>query len=461
MVWSLGRLFGTDGVRGVVNKGLTIETALKLGMAIGSWLGPGARVLIGRDVRAGGDAIMHAVIAGLEATGATVYIAGYTPTPALQYAVRKHGFDAGVMVTASHNPPEYNGIKVIASDGIEVPREAEKEIEDIFFSEKWRLASWKSLVHDAKPWPGVVEEYVNAIVSMIDADIIKRRGYRVLVDAANSVGALATPHVLQRLGVKVYTLNGDLNPLFPGREPEPTPETLREAAKTVQSLNLDLGIGHDGDADRAIIVDEKGEVWWGDRSGTLLAAYVAENHPELPRRVFTGVSSSILVEEYLSKFNIEVRWTPVGSVVISRTLVKEGGIAGFEENGGYMHPLHQPVRDGAMTAALFLEMMAREKARASELFSRLPRYYPVKTKVPMDRSTALKVLEEVKKRYAGYRMVTIDGVKVFGDGWWFLVRPSGTEPVLRIMVEARDRGTAERIANELKQLALEVAREKR
>ncbi len=457
----LGRLFGTDGVRGVVNKGLTVETALKLGLAIGSWLGPGARVLVGRDVRAGGDAIMHAVVAGLEASGARVYIAGLAPTPALQYAVRRHGFDAGVMVTASHNPPEYNGVKVIAADGIEVPREAEREIEEIFFSERWRLASWRSLVHDAQPWPGVVDEYVDAVASMIDEEVVRRRGYRVVVDAANSVGALATPRVLQRLGVKVYTMNGDLNPLFPGREPEPTPETLRETSMVVRSLGADLGVGHDGDADRAIIIDERGEVWWGDRSGALLAAYVSEQHPELPKRVFTGVSSSILVEEYLSRFNIEVRWTPVGSVVISRMLVKEGGVAGFEENGGYMHPLHQPVRDGAMTTALFLEMMAREGVKASELFARLPRYYPVKTKIPMDRSTALQVLEEVKKRYSGYRMVTIDGVKVFGDGWWFLVRPSGTEPVLRIMVEARSREEAQRIAEELKKLVLEIAASRR
>ncbi len=439
---------------------MTVDLALRLAMAIGTWFGPGARILVGRDVRAGGDALTHAVIAGLEATGCKVYNAGLVPTPALQYAVRRHGFDGGVMVTASHNPPEYNGVKVIAGDGVEVPREAEREIEEIFFEGRWRLASWRSLIHDAQPWPGVIDDYVDAIVSMVDVDAIRRRGFRVVVDPANSVGALATPRVLQRLGVRVYTVNGDLNPLFPGREPEPTPETLAETRRIVRELGADLGVGHDGDADRAIIVDERGEAWWGDRTGALLAAHVAEKYPELPRRVYTGVSSSILVEEYLSRFNIEVRWTPVGSVVISRILMREGGVAGFEENGGYMHPVHQPVRDGAMTAALFLELMATEKTRASELFARLPRYYAVKTKIPMPREKALQVVEEVKKRYAGHRMVTIDGVKVIGDGWWFLVRPSGTEPVLRIMVEARSPEEAERLADELRRLAEEVAKSK-
>ncbi len=389
-----------------------------------------------------------------------MYIAGLVPTPALQYAVRRHGFDGGVMVTASHNPPEYNGVKVIAGDGVEVPREAEREIEEIFFEGRWRLASWRSLIHEAQPWPGVLDDYVDAIASMVDGDVIRRRGFRVVVDPANSVGALATPRLLQRLGVKVYTVNGDLNPLFPGREPEPTPETLRETRRIVRELGADLGVGHDGDADRAIIIDERGEAWWGDRAGALLAAHVAEKYPELPRRVYTGVSSSILVEEYLSRFNIEVRWTPVGSVVISRILMREGGVAGFEENGGYMHPIHQPVRDGAMTTALFLELMAVEKTRASELYARLPRYYAVKTKVPMPRDKALQAVEEVKKRYSGYRMVTIDGVKVIGDGWWFLVRPSGTEPVLRIMVEARTPEEAERLAEELRRLAEEVAKSK-
>jgi phosphomannomutase/phosphoglucomutase len=160
------------------------------------------------------------------------------------------------MVTASHNPPQYNGVKVIAADGVEVPREAEREIEEIFFSQRWRLSSWKSLVYDARPWPDVIDEYVDAIVSAVDAEKIRSRGYRVVVDAANSVGALATPRVLQKLGVKVYTVNGDLNPLFPGREPEPTPETLRETRRIVREIGADLGVGHDGDADRAIIIDD-------------------------------------------------------------------------------------------------------------------------------------------------------------------------------------------------------------
>jgi phosphomannomutase/phosphoglucomutase len=451
----VARLFGTDGVRGLVNEQLTPEMALRLGAAIATYFGEGSRILVGRDVRAGGDMLVSAVVAGLLSAGARVYYAGYAPTPAIQYAVRAEGYDGGVIVTASHNPPEYNGVKVVGPTGIEVERDAERRIEEIYFEQRFRRVPWTLLLHDVRRDDAVVDLYVKAVVDSVDSEAIRRRGFKVVVDCANSVTALTTPYVLRSLGVRVVSVNCHLDPLFPGREPEPTPATLAETARIVRELGADLGVGHDGDGDRAILIDERGTVWWGDRSGTLLAAYAAEKMKDAPRRVYTAVSSSTLVEEYLRSYGIEVRWTPVGAVNISYALLREGGVAGFEENGGYIHPPHQLVRDGAMKVALFLEMMVRENARASQLFARLPAYYAVKTKIPMSRELAVKAVEEVKRMFEGYRMVTIDGVKVFGEGWWVLVRPSGTEPVLRIMVEARTPEEAKRLAD---QVSREVAR---
>ncbi|MEB3799506.1 MAG: phosphoglucosamine mutase [Desulfurococcales archaeon] len=436
----MGKLFGTDGVRGVVNKELTPEKALKIGMALGAYLNPGSRVLMGRDVRAGGDMLFHAVAAGLQSQGVKVYYAGYIPTPGLQYILKTHSeYDAGVMITASHNPPQYNGIKVISSNGVEVSRETERELEEIYFTQRFRAPDWSKLTWDVKMHDGAIEEYVEGIASKVDNSIIEERGFKVVVDPANSVGGLVTPLLLRKLGVRVYTINGHLDPLFPGREPEPTVDSLKDLSRIVRELDADLGVGHDGDADRAILVDEKGSVWWGDRSGSLIAGYVAEKHPDLPRRVYTGVSSSILVEEYLGSKGIEVKWTPVGSVIISHMILESGGaLAGFEENGGYMHPPHQIVRDGAMKTALFLEYMAETRMKPSELFDMLPKYYPIKTKIPMERSKAILVVEKLKEKYMGkYKIVDIDGLKVFGEDYWFLVRPSGTEPVLRIMLEAK------------------------
>ena len=452
----MGRLFGTDGVRGVTGETLTPELALRLGRAIGAYFGRGARILVGRDVRAGGAMIREALVSGLLAEGVKVYDAGMLPTPALQYNIPRLGFDGGVMITASHNPPEYNGVKVIAADGIEIPREDEGIIEEYYFKGHASRLPWRSYTYDPLMVADALERYVDGVVSMVDADKVRRASLRAVVDCANSVGSLATPKVLDRLGVRVLTLNCNLDPNFPGREPEPTVDSLSLTAKVVPLSNADFGVGHDGDADRAIVITDKGEVIWGDRSGTLLAEFAGELYRELPRRVYTGVSSSMLVEEYLKPRGIEVVWTPVGSVIISRMIQRDGGaIAGFEENGGYMHVPHQIVRDGAMKAALIAYLLAERREPLSRLVDRLPRYYPIKTKIPMSRDQASCALRAVSEAFSEYRQITIDGVKIVGDGFWVLVRPSGTEPVLRIMLEAKTRGDAESLLSKVKSIISE------
>lgn len=449
----MGRLFGTDGVRGVVGETLTPELALRLGRAIGAYFGPGSRVLVGRDVRAGGEAILNALAAGLAFEGVKVFKAGLLPTPTLQYAIPRGGFDGGVMVTASHNPPEYNGVKVIAADGVEIPREDERVIEEYYFKGVGgRPVTWRDLVEDSKIHVTAIEDHIKGIMEQVDVDKIKRYRFRVVIDCANSVGSLVTPILVRRLGARPITLNCNLDPEFSGREPEPTVETLKVAAGLVKLAGASLGIGHDGDADRAILITDQGEVLWGDRTGTLLTAFASEVWPELPRRTYTGVSSSILVEDYLKPRGIDVVWTPVGSVTISRRILRDGGaISGFEENGGYMHTPHQVVRDGPMKTALALYMLAERGKSMSELARELPQYYPIKTKIRASREEALCAVEAVKRLYSGLRRIEIDGVKVFGEDFWVLVRPSGTEPVVRIMLEARSPERATQILNEVKQ----------
>ncbi len=449
----LGKLFGTDGVRGVVGFDLTPEFALRLGRAIGGFFGRGSRVLVGRDVRAGGDIVAGALVAGLLSEGVKVYYAGLTPTPAIQYVVKNEFYDGGVMITASHNPPEYNGVKVIAGDGIEVPREDEVKIEELYFKGHGSSLEWRSLAEPPEGVTGVVEKYVKAIVDQVDVDSIAKRGFKVVVDCANSVAALTTPLLLRKLNVRVVSINCHLDPLFPGREPEPRPDTLVDAATLVVSSRADLGVGHDGDGDRAILIDDMGKIHWGDRSGALLAAYASTKWKSFPRRVYTGVSSSVVVEDYLKPYGVEVVWTPVGSVTIARMMKSEGGaIAGFEENGGYMHVPHQYVRDGAMKLALFLEVMSSYGVKSSSLFSKLPEYHTIKTKVKASREEALCAIELLKERFSGFRMVTIDGVKVFGGDFWVLVRPSGTEPVIRIMGEASRKERIEEVVAEVKNI---------
>ncbi len=450
----MGKLFGTDGVRGVINKDMTPELAMRLGKAIGTYFGKGSKVLMGRDVRSGGDMLMRAVASGLLSVGVKVYDGGLAPTPALQYATKTLGYDGAVIITASHNPPEYNGIKVVFRDGIEIPRSEEEKIEDIFFENKFNTIDWSEAYNEVKKEDRVIETYVQGILSHVDVEKVRKKGYRVLIDPANSVGALTSPLIAKALGAKVYTLNGHLDPQFPARVPEPTFESLTETSKVVKSLGVDLAVAHDGDADRAIFIDEKGEIHWGDRSGTLLSYWASVKNPGLPKRVFTAVSSSSLVEEYLSKYGIDVIWMKVGSVDIARRLYEEKGVAGFEENGGFIYPPHQYVRDGAMSLALMMELMANENAKLSELFNRLPKYYLVKTKVPL-KGDVNAIYENVEKVFgsSAKKVIKIDGVKLIFDDYWILVRKSGTEPIIRIFVEAKDVEKANRIASEVIKVA--------
>lgn len=451
----MGKLFGTDGVRGIVNIELTPELALKIGLAAGTFFGEGSRILIGRDVRRGGEMLSRAVIAGLLSTGVKVYDAGLLPTPTLQFAVKHFGFDGGVMITASHNPPKYNGIKVIGSDGVEISREDEGKIEEILFSERWYRTSRYSLSEEVPKLHGIVDAYVNAIIQHVDIEKIRSKNFRVLIDPANSVGALTTPIVAKKLGCKVYTINSNLDGDFPGREPEPTVETLKETAEVAKVLKVNLAVGHDGDADRAIFIDEKGRIHWGDRSASVICKHLAKKG--LKGKVITAVSSSIMIEDVLKPYGLEVIWMKVGSVDISRRILKEKNVlCGFEENGGFMYPPHIPVRDGAMTLALMLQTMADENKSLSELFDELPKYHVIKTKVPMGRKVALKVVEKVAEYFKGYRLITIDGVKVLMKDAWVLVRPSGTEPILRIMAEARDKRKLNEIVSKVKEIAEKV-----
>ncbi|MEM0377848.1 MAG: phosphoglucosamine mutase [Thermosphaera sp.] len=448
-------LFGTDGIRGVIGD-LTPEFVARVSQAIGSFFKPGSRILVGRDARSGGEAYSRIVTGTLLYFGHKVYDAGLTPTPALQYAVKAFGFDGGVMITASHNPREYNGIKVIGPDGIELDRDKEKELEEIFWEGRFRSIDWRAAYHSVEPYRTVNESYVNAVVGQVDRELISSRGFKILIDPGNSVGALTTPEIAKKLGVEYVVVNGNLDSWFPSRNPEPTPENISETAEIVKSLKLNFGVSHDGDADRSIFIDEKGRIQSGDRTATLLAKYLSVERGERGK-VYTAVSSSMIIEDVMKELGVEVVWLKVGSVDIAHTMKKSGdALCGFEENGGFMYPPHQYVRDGGMTLALVLEMLARYKVSLSELYDSLPYYYSIKTKYRMSRDKALLVIERVKEEFKNEKLLLIDGVKVIARNYWILVRPSGTEPLLRVMLEARTEEDAKSIFERVSKIVMEV-----
>ena len=224
---SQSKLFGTNGIRGTVNKELTPEMAVKAGGAIGTFFGR-KNLLVGHDARTSGPMFSKAVIAGLTAAGCKVFFAGMAPTPALQFAIKNHKMDGGVIITASHNPPEYNGIKVVWSDGIEISHEQENEIENIYFQSKEKLAEWNQLGY-VREIAEINDEYVQAIKKQVDVAKIAKNHFHVVIDGANSVGGLTAPILIRDLGCKISSLNANIDGTFPGRMPEPRPENSRRA----------------------------------------------------------------------------------------------------------------------------------------------------------------------------------------------------------------------------------------
>jgi phosphomannomutase / phosphoglucomutase len=433
------KLFGTNGIRGIVNEELTPEIATKVGISIGTFFKCN-NLLVGCDARTSGPMFAKAVVAGLIATGCNVFFAGMAPTPALQYAVKNHCMGGGVIITASHNPPEYNGIKVIWKDGIEISREQETEIESIFFENKVKFAKWDRLgtttdLHE------IVKEYIEAVKTHVNTSKIAEKHYHVVVDAANSVGGLATPQLLRELGCKVTSINANIDGTFPGRMPEPRPENLQDVASIVKAVGADLAVAFDGDADRSIFIDENGEVYMGDKTFAVIAKYFLIDNPG--SQIVTPVSSSTLIKETVEAYNGEIVLTKVGSVTVSQKMKQVKAKLGGEENGGVFYGPHQSVRDGAMTTALILEIMARTGAKLSELIAEQPQYFIEKGRVECPEDKKMKVLEKLREQVKDANVTTIDGVKIwFEDQSAILVRPSGTEPTYRLYAEAKNKEKA-------------------
>ncbi len=435
------RLFGTNGFRGVVGELLTPQVAVKFGYAVGTHY-HGGRVLVGWDSRTSGEMLSRALISGLLSTGAEVLEVGLTPIPALQkYVKEKEEVDYGVMVTASHNPPEYNGFKVIGPEGIEAHDSVEKAIEEVFVSGEFVLKGWREMI-EVKRAPNVVSFYMDKVLEKVETEVLRSWRMRVVLDPGHGVSTLTVPYLLSELGYDVTTINGELDGTFPLRPPEPRPDNLMALSKTVKALNADLGVAYDGDGDRAIFCDEKGKIWWGDASGITIAKYLAEKGR--CDTVITPVTSTAATESVLNSLGVEVFRTRVGSRNVSYLMKEKGSTWGFEENGGGIYAPHLLARDGGMTTMLFVQVLAEKAMKTSELFMDLPKLHQVKTKIRCETEKRGKLIEELIEKYGDRRIETIDGLKVwFRDDSWALIRPSGTEPIIRIFVESSKKDEAE------------------
>ena len=433
------KLFGTNGIRGLVNVELTPEMAIKVGCAIGTFFGR-KNLLVGYDARTSGSMLSKAVISGLTSTGCHVFFAGMAPTPSLQFAVKNHQMDGAVIITASHNPPEYNGIKVIWNDGIETSHEQEVEIENIYFDNKIIFAEWDKL-GTVQDLPGINDEYLEAIKKHVNLQKIAQKHFHVVVDAANSVGGLTGPQLLRELGCKVTSINANIDGTFPGRMPEPRPENLTDLSATVKAIGADIGVAFDGDADRSIFAGHDGTIYWGDKTFAIVIKQFLAKKPGA--KIVTPVSSSTLIKDTVEAYKGDLIWTKVGSVTVSQKMKELNAQLGGEENGGIFYGPHQAVRDGAMTTALLLDIMAQTGQTLSELVAEQPQYFIEKGKIECPDDKKEPLLKKIYEQVKGENISTIDGVKIwFSDSSAILIRPSGTEPVFRLYAEAKNQEKA-------------------
>ena len=442
MAASQQRLFGTNGVRFVPGVTHDLDFVINLSEAIGTYFGSG-EIMLGQDGRLSSTALANAAVSGLMSSGRDVAEAGLVPTPALQYAVKTMKLRGGVMVTASHNPPKYNGLKVVGPEGAEVARLDEQRIEKIYFDRSQSKADWKT-VGVARNEPSVNRSYIAGVRSRVNPKQISDRKFTVVMDLGNGAQSMTAPYLVESLGCKLVTLNSVVDGNFPGRGPEPTPETLKDLSAAVKSVGADLGVAYDGDGDRAIFSDEEGRILWGDQSGCLIADFVLTKHPGAT--LVTSVASSQAVEAVAKRRGAKVLRTRVGSVDISRALLERNAVFGFEENGGCIYHPHLPARDGGMTTALLLECLAGKGMAFSKALSfAVPRFYQAKTKVEVSHNRVGAAMGAVEKQAKG-EVEKIDGVKVWTDDRsWVLVRPSGTEPVIRIFAESGTQDGADQL----------------
>jgi len=435
----MAKLFGTFGVRGVVNRELNPKLAFDLGSALATHLKGEGKVAVGYDNRTSSEMFEQAIVAGLTAGGCDALRLGLTPTPVLSFAIRHFSCDAGAIITASHNPPEYNGIKFWDAEGAGFERAREREIERIIAKKAWKRASWQEIGSAREA--NALEPYIGAILARVPKF---KRKLKVVVDCANAAGSVVTPRLLRELGCEVTSMNCQLDGTFPGRPLEPIPENLAELAKTVVGCKADLGIAQDGDADRTLVVDERGKVLTGDQVFALVALHCLRDrkHP----RIVTTVATSAVLDDVASKLGGEIVRTRVGEPEIIEEFRKRGGDIGGEENGGIIFPDWLLCREGVMTALKFIELLEREGMSASEINASLPSYSQVKLRAKCPDKLKPKVLKALAKRFTHYKLDRTDGLRVIFDDGWLLLRPSGTEPIFRCFAEARDGKRAEELA---------------
>jgi len=430
---------GVSGIRGVVGPFLTPSLACAFAQAFGTYVGRG-RVVVGRDTRASGEMLQHAVACGLLAAGCDVVDVGILPTPTIQMYAGSSGARGGVAVTASHNPPEYNALKLFNGSGLFFNNYERGELVDLYHQSDFRQARNEEIGKVAVEAKAPVMEHVARVLAQVDSALIRRRRFRVALDAVNGAGSVMSPAFLaETLGCDVTAMSVDPTRPFP-REAEPRPQSLAGLSALVRARSSDIGFAQDPDADRLAVADESGRVLDGD---DMLALVIDSALPRTAGDVVVNLSTSLVIDDVARRHGRRVHRTPVGEANVVEVMQAVGAAIGGEgSSGGIIYPVVHLCRDSFTGMALLLEVMARSGETLSALAARLPRYFRRSGQVPVESRRLGALMPMVEESFPGASVDRSDGIKLLLADGWIHVRPSNTEPFLRIAVEGQ---SAERL----------------
>jgi len=449
------KLFGTSGIRGIVNQDLTLQLALRTGLAIATITKAG-RITIAHDTRTTATTVENAVVAGLLAGGAKVTKLGLLPTPLLAYATRQLKANAGVMITASHNPPQYNGIKLFNKNTMAYLQEQENRIEQIIRKQQFTRQTFRKIGTTNNT--DVEQHYIDTL-----KEIPLRRPWRIVLDSGNGAACQIAPKVFQALGCKVTTINAQPDGHFPSRSPEPDEESLRELCAMVKRLRVDAGFAYDGDGDRMVAITEKGEFAPFDQTLAAFAAYAVKRNRG--GTIITTVEASMAMEKQVQRHGGRVLRTRVGDVAVAEEIKRHNAIFGGEPCGAWIHPQIHHCPDGILSSVLLLEALESEGKPLSAFIGDVPLYPEKKNSVKCPNEARTKVMQRIKAMLPlVFQKINdlndIDGIRLSLAKGWVLIRASGTEPLIRVKVEAENtsevRGIMEKSMNVVQRVTMEI-----
>ena len=427
------RLFGSSGIRGIANVDITPLLAQKVGAAIASMFEGGA-VLVGRDTRLSGEMIELALSSGLVSCGFVVGTLGIVPTPVVAWLTREMHAEAGVAISASHNPPQYNGLKIFDSTGMAYTMEQQERLEERINKGEYTTSDWNRVGHveamDLK------RLYIEAISELVEAPLEKR----IVCDLFNGATTSIAKELFEELGSQTILINAQPDGHFPAGNPEPNKESLQRLGKMVKDLGAEIGFGFDGDGDRMMPVDENGETLSPDRVLAAYAGYVVRANGG--GTVVTHVGASMSVEEAVEEAGGSVVRTKVGDVHITEAMLETGAIFGGEPVGAWIHPDVHLCPDGLLSAVRLMQALDSDGKTLSQFVSGIPEYPTLREKVACpnsEKDAAMGSISGLGDEFGAVTDIsTVDGVRLQLENGWVLIRPSGTEPIIRITVEAHD-----------------------